>query len=63
MLLLAEVYLDRHAGEVVLLADVVLKEAAVVLADILWQVAEECELRSRCRQLHSVLDADILTLG
>ena len=43
-------------------AEMILQEAAIVLADILWQVAEECELRSRCRQLHSVLDADILTL-
>ena len=61
-LFLAEVDLDRHSREVILLADVVLQESAIVLADILREVAEECELRGWCWQLHCVLDANILTL-
>ena len=61
-LFLAEVNLDRHSREIILLADVVLKEAAIVLADILREVAEECKLRSWCWQLHCILNANILTL-
>ena len=62
-LLLTEVYLDWYAREIPMFAQVILEESAVVLADILWQVAEEYKLRSRCWELHCILDADILTLG
>ena len=61
-LLLTEVYLDRHTREIILLTDMILKEAAIVLADVLREVAEECKLRSWGWQLHCILDADILTL-
>ena len=61
-LFLAEVDLDRYSREVILLADMILQESAIVLADILREVAEECELRGWGWQLHCVLDADILTL-
>ena len=63
LLFLAEIYLQWHTREVPMLAQVVLQEATIVLANILRQVAEEYKLRSRCRQLHRILDTDILTLG
>ena len=62
-LLLAEVYLNWHSREIPMFAQVILQEATIVLADILRKVAEEYELRSWCRELHRILDADILTLG
>ena len=45
-----------------MLAEMILQEAAIVLADILRQVAEEYKLRSWCWELHRILDTDILTL-
>ena len=46
-----------------MLSQVVLEEASVVLTNILRKVAEEDKLRCWGRELHSILNADILTLG
>ena len=61
-LFLAEVDLNRHSREIILLADMILQKSAIVLADILREVAEERKLRGWGWQLHCVLDANILTL-
>ena len=46
-----------------MLAQMILQESAIVLADILRKIAEEYKLRSRGWELHRIFNADILTLG
>ena len=62
-LFLSQEHLHRASQEVKITSKLVFKESSVRLADILRKIAEEDKLRSRCRQLHRILDADILTLG
>ena len=63
LLLRPEIQLHGDAGEIPLLADLVLQEAAVRLLDILRQVDEEGELRRGRRQLHGVFDTDVFAFG
>ena len=63
-LLLADEDVDGGAGEVPAGADLVLKETAVGLLDVLRQVCKEYECGNlRTLQLGAILDLDILALG
>ena len=63
LLLLANVDIHRCAGEVPTFADLVLKETLIGLLYILRQVGEEYKRGYACaRQLHAILDLDVLTL-
>ena len=63
LLLLADVDVYRCAGEVPALTNLIFKEAFVGLLHILRQVGEEYERGyAGARQLHAVLDLDVLTL-
>ena len=63
LLLLTDVDIYRSTREVPALADLVFQEALVGFLDILRQVGEEYERGHACaRELHAVLDLDVLTL-
>ena len=61
VLFLSEEDLYRTSQEVEVSAELVLKEAAVRLTDILRKVTEECKRRRAGRELCDVLDLDILS--
>ena len=62
-LLLADVDVDRCAGEVPALTNLIFKEAFVGLLHILRQVGEEYERGYTCAgQLHAVFNLNVLTL-
>ena len=62
LLLLSEEDLYRATKEIEVSTELVLKEAAVRLTDILRKVAEECERWRAGRELCDVLDLDVLAL-
>ena len=63
LLLLTDVDINRCAGEVPTLTNLILEEALVGLLHILRQVGEEYERGYTCAgQLHAVFNLNVLTL-
>ena len=62
-LLLANEDVDGRTGEVPVRTDLILEEATIRLLDPLGEVREEGEAGHCRRELHDVLDLDILALG
>ena len=61
-LFLSDVNLNRAAGKVEMLPQLVLEETFVRVLDVLRQVAEEGERRETGRELRHILDLDVFTL-
>ena len=62
MLFLPKKDLNRHPGEVEVLAHLVLYKTPVRLLDVLREVAIKRKCGGVCRQLLNVLDLDVLPL-